>query len=183
MEVTAMRSFVRGLAVVLFVTSAAAAQTWNAARDFAGQQNPNGQWSYGWRTSATGALTVFPTYQATISTLPGRDAWQDLNVNAAMGVYHNTIGVTGDIPTDMLLLQPGSASQLAAVEWVAPAAMSIHVQGIFQTLDSNAAQVNVVSSVSGVRFSGTVNSTTRTSAFGLFLTVAAGEKLDFVAAN
>ena len=68
-------------------------------------------------------------------------------------------------------------------EWTAPANMALHLQGTFKSLDTTASQVTVVSSASGTRFSGTVNSTTATSLFGLFLNVVAGEKIDFVASG
>ena len=177
---------VRGLLVLaLLLANSTAAQvtTWDAARDFSGAQNPNGPWTYGWKASASASLTPFPTYEQFLVAYPGRDAWQDLGRSNLLGVYHNTVGVTGDIPTNMLLLQPDPLGELPVVEWTAPAAMSLHLQGMFQSLDTTASQVTVVSSVSGTRFSGAVNSATPASSFGLFLNVVAGEKIDFVASG
>ncbi len=181
-----LRTLVRGLSViVLLFTCSAAAQTttWNAARDFSGASNPNGQWTYGWKASASAGLTPFPVYEQTLSAYAGRDAWQDLSVSSVLGVYHNTIGVTGDIPTDSLLLQPDPVGEIAVLEWTAPASMAVHVQGRFQSLDTPAAQVSIVSSISGTRFNATVNSTAATSTFAFFLNVAAGEKIDFMASG
>ncbi|MBZ5567463.1 MAG: HYR domain-containing protein [Acidobacteriia bacterium] len=173
------------LALALLPASPAAAQVtaWDAARDFSAAQNPNGQWTYGWKASPSASLISFPTYEQTLVAYPGRDAWQDLSRSNLLGVYHNAVGVTGDIPAGMLMLQPDPLGELAIAEWTAPADMSLHVQGMFQSLATADSQVTVVSSVSGTRFSGTVNSTTTTSAFGLFLNVAAGEKIDFVASG
>ena len=177
---------VRGLlALALVLASPVTAQvtTWDAARDFTGAQNPNAQWTYGWKATPAAALTPFPTYQQTLPSYSTRDAWQDLGRSNLLGVYHNSVGVTGDIPTNMLLLQPDPLGELPVVEWTAPANLSLHVQGMFQSMDSTASQVTVVSSVSGTRFSATVNTTTTTASFGLFLNVVAGEKIDFVASG
>ena len=177
---------VRGLlvlALLLARPTAAQVTTWDAARDFSGAQNPNGTWTYGWKASAPASLTPFPTYEPILVAYPGRDAWQDLSRSNVLGVYHNTVGVTGDIPTNMLLLQPDPLGELPVLEWTAPTTMSLHLQGMFKSLDTTASQVTVVSSVSGTRFSGTVNSTTPTSSFGLFLNVVGGEKIDFVASG
>lgn len=154
-------------------------KSWDAARDFSGAQNPNAAWTYGWKPSIAGGLTPFPNYEQSLATLPGRDAWQDLSRSSLLGVYHNSVGATGDIPTNMLLLQPDATGDLAVIEWTAPANMAVNIQGMFQTQDTTAAQVKIVSSVGGTRFSGTVSNTTTTTSFGLFLNVTAGQTLDF----
>ncbi|MGI9102795.1 MAG: HYR domain-containing protein [Terriglobales bacterium] len=171
------------LVTVLIRPAGAQVTAWDAARDFSGAQNPNAQWSYGWKVSPSASLTPFTTYEQTLAAYPGRDAWQDLSRSSLLGVYHNSVGVTGDIPTNMLMLQPDPLGELATLEWTAPSNMSIHLQGMFQTLDTAASQVTIVSSVSGTRFTATVNSGATTSSFGLFLNVAAGEKIDFVASG
>ena len=92
----------------------ASGQTWDAKAglkaSYSTEQNPNGQWCFGWSTTLGGPLTVFPNFN---SNANGAE-WIDLSILVSGDpaiCYNETTGYVGVLPPDTISIHPG-ATQL-----------------------------------------------------------------------
>jgi hypothetical protein len=155
--------------------------------------NPNGVWSYGYRTALDQPFTPF-----TISTTDyfgdgqARGWYAPLSNSGAANlpaVLQNTTGgaaAVGTIvywPADILLMHPGSDGQWADVRYTAPATGSYNVGGFFVGMDNGPTTTTVA-----ILRNGTLNGAVGINGFGPSSTVpfsgmvslAAGGTLDFL---
>ncbi|HMJ89364.1 MAG TPA: hypothetical protein VK530_06090, partial [Candidatus Acidoferrum sp.] len=102
----------------------------NASRDFSTNSNPNGVWSYGWKTNVGGALSLLPSvYRSAHPNGVPYDV-RGFDAGAQPLIMHHPLsntneglsGGTGHFPPGTLVLNPGvSAPQnLVVVRFTAP---------------------------------------------------------------
>jgi hypothetical protein len=88
------------------------AESWDLARDFSKDRNPNGQWFYGF--SSYGGRTLTPLSTASnILGMPGLNGWA-VEVGTFPFISKNTTGteIAGpgfEVPTGEVVLHPGNA--------------------------------------------------------------------------
>ena len=94
-------------------------QSYDLSRDFSLSSNPNGVWSYGYKTTLGGAFTLFGvSRQATDEGGALIDIWSKNSYEDA-AIYHNGSGVTGRAlgtegvyPPGTVWFLPGAAGNL-----------------------------------------------------------------------
>lgn len=182
------------LAVLAPLHAPAHAQTWSAADDFSGTQNPNGPWCYGTRATAIGdAFSLLGSSFADAGSDSTFAGWLDPEFNSLNTpiVYKNTSNVpfaSGSlfIPGQTLVLHPGpdgfgpqGSRTVAVVRWVAPQNALIDIAGAFVGLDSSGSRdVHVV--VNGQSLFSAIASGGATRAFDLEnISVLEGDVVDF----
>jgi PEP-CTERM motif len=129
------------LIAALPVAPVLAGQTYDAVQDFSLSSNPNGTWSYGTLSAATGGSFNVFTLTASNDIYQGRELWgngesfPDSAVvernNSGATVQYDTI----TLPTNLLRLD--GQSFIDDVRWTAPTAGVYNVAGYFQRIDSN----------------------------------------------
>jgi hypothetical protein len=182
------------LAILAPLHAPAHAQTWSAAGDFSGTQNPIGPWCYG--TRATAVSDAFSLLAAQFSDSGGGTTfagWNDPDFSSLSTpvVYKNTGGAdfasgTLAIPAGTLVLHPGpdgfgpeGSRTVAVVRWIAPQNALIDIAGAFVGLDSSGSRdVHVV--VNGQSLFSTIAGGNATRAFDLEnIAVLEGDVVDF----
>ena len=120
--------------------------------DYSQVHNPNGTWSYGFKTSA--ASTMLTSLDGATSGTSGQQAFAsdppafDLlcsNVSSPSppGIAHNGSGAyqtdaNASQPPDLLNLHPGPNGERTTVRWTAPYTGSVILQGRFQGIAASA---------------------------------------------
>ena len=171
------------------------AATWDAANDYeAGWTegiNPNGAWSYGWSSSVSSALTLYPRNYINAS-LPDFRLWDDPSHQASLvpAVYKNvgplyTSGPTRSIfRPEALVLHGGgpSGNDYSHVLWTAPSTGSFTVDAIFtgRQFSTGGFQTYVDVLKNGtVLFEDYLNSFGDSATYSAVLSLSAGDKIDF----
>jgi hypothetical protein len=129
--------------ISLLLSQAATAQTpnlapdYDAVRDFSGQSNPNGVWSYGYST-AWGA----PFKLNTVSCHPfqGASQWAESVCDQPAAIMHDDTGkklchVTWCMPPTYILSSPGPDGELSILRWTAPSSGRFLMQVTFEGMD------------------------------------------------
>lgn len=137
---------------------------------FSYTSNPNGVWSYGWKSTATGSLTLYSS-RLNNSELRSWYYTSDFNPNIA---YNGS-------STKQFGIAPGETSltpdtELSVLRWTAPQAGTISIKGSFKEGEVGAVTVYVLKNTTTL-FSKT--STLVTESYDLTTTVAIGDTIDF----
>ncbi len=173
-----------GVATACLFTSPteAALLVFDAANDFSATNNPNGPWSYGYKTgNGAGAFTPF-----TIKfTQQGVDFWAFPSpppFGALPQVAHNPTASTEIFSTAIvgpgeMTFHPGEQGELAVVRFTAPITTTYSVSSFFQDRDTaaNSADVSIVRGASQLFFQSIGGSATFTQSLAL----GAGDTVDF----
>ncbi|MCL5102725.1 MAG: carboxypeptidase regulatory-like domain-containing protein, partial [Armatimonadetes bacterium] len=110
-----------------------AGESWNIADGFSSTSNPNGVWSYGYKSSLGGALVQF-TSEIVNS---GIDTWCiNNNPDISGNVTKNGTGAPSDWSgmwwnTNGMAMHPGPNNQIATIRWTAPSAIVAEVDVTF----------------------------------------------------
>lgn len=161
--------------------------TYDVVRDFSGTQNPAGTWSYGYQAGLYSAVVPLPATGDPHGLGAGTSTWYLPNPYSLPAVIHNATGATYNlnnvitIPTDVILVHPGSAGERGAVRWTAPRAATITIQGRFEGLDNRSTLRNVAitHNTSATLFSTDFSGYGTRHPFNLTRTVAAGDTIEF----
>lgn len=187
-------------AAVLGLVAGAAGQAradivWNAAADYdagyAGGFNPNGAWTYGWTSTLTSGLNVYPNHGA-IPGFPNFEAWYDPNGSASSTptVYKNAGSEVNngniDIPAGALILHGGgpSGNDYSDVVWTAPHSGTFSLAATFTGRQTSASPGNYQTDVYVLEngttlFSKYLNNEGDSGSFSGVLSLAAGDTIVF----
>ena len=141
---------------------------------------------YGWSTSLTSALNVYPDY---VHASNGIDVWQD-NGHISWGapnVAHNSTGSVVDSNPQVVTWQPyqfsfhpGQGSEFSHAVWTSTVAGDLDLAGAFTGIDhtGTTSDVHILLNATPV-FDGIVNGYGNTSSFSTTVTVGIGDRIDF----
>ena len=185
-----------GFAIMLaLLMSQAAAQKpqwenpdYDAVRDFSGQSNPNGVWSYGWETSFGAALTLYTDSDTTCR--PGLTVWSVVpGCDDNPVLAHNDSGKTvcdelnrTCYPANYLDLHPGPNGEYSVLRWTAPISGWFMLETAFEGLDADngGADVHILVRNHASLFSGPVNTYWVPLAYRTRVKVSAGDTVDIL---
>ncbi len=115
-------------------------EVWNLADDFSATQNPNGAWSFGWRTTAVEPMILYTDTSQDPQWCPdaGFYCWRyDINSYCPY-VCHNPFDYPVSCPCPMpghsTWFHPGPAQQ-SVVRWTAPRDMQVQLVTSFSRPD------------------------------------------------
>ncbi|MCJ7693535.1 MAG: FG-GAP repeat protein, partial [Sedimentisphaerales bacterium] len=177
------------LIILILATSAAAqATTFDVAADFSATNNPNGVWSYGWSSTLTSALNLYPDKGKLDPTI-NIDVWFDWGVLSSYSpnVAHNpTESINNDHWTItwqpwQFSLHPGDSGEYSHARWTAPDAGTIDIASTFTGIDhyfGTTTDVHVLHNGISL-FNGMVNGFGNTSSFSTTVSVCMGDIIDF----
>ena len=190
-----MRSL-NGLAALLVVSvvamaakSVSADVVYDAVADFDSGANPNGPWSYGWRTTADStAFTPFLTHGQPPSCPSGIEGWSDdpyglvaknmTDTTIIYGYYNNVV-----LPPGTMAMHPGGnpgAVTGAVLRWTAPVSGLCSIQANFVGSDTQGTTTDVhVVYMGSSLFSDTISGYLDAKAFSGSTNVIAGNTIDF----
>ncbi len=119
-------------AILLALVSAAYADSWDVSTGYSGSSNPNGPWSFGWKSSATA------TGMGLLTVRWGNGGWYKA-------------GTDGDpsMQPGPLLWANANGNGLPNIRWTCPQPGYYDVNGSFAGADSRGENVNVYVSVNG----------------------------------
>jgi hypothetical protein len=123
------------------------AETWDLAKDFSTDKNPNGPWQYGYSTFGGTTLTPLPAAKD-ILAVSGLNGWA-VNVGTFPFVAKNTtaapVGASGFVvPAGEVVVHPGfvapadgraGSADVVYVRWVAPTDGIYQVNAVLRRLD------------------------------------------------
>lgn len=169
-----------------YLVASASAQVYRAELDFSATSNPNGAWSYGYKTTLTGSF--LPMQKAT-SSVAGLEGWNingsDMITTAPFVMHNFTSGVVNTtsvhMPNNMLNLHPGPLGQYSVVRWTAPASGGVFdLNGFFQGIDDNTtSSVHVVLGSGAQLYTSDVTGFNNLKTFGLSHYFNPGDTVDF----
>ena len=178
--------------VVALLTSHATAQRpqwespdYDAVRDFSGQSNPNGVWSYGYLETWGAPFTLFP-WGGTCD-IQGVTLWRiyDCNTESPSLIHNDTsepvCWLTLCVPPNYLLLDP--RSQLTTLRWVAPSSGRYLMHVMFGGLDwagPTSTGVHVLLNSKKSLLSGPITSYAWPLTFTQKGSMTAGDTVDFI---
>lgn len=157
--------------------------------------NPNGMWSYGWKTSRDGIFNLYTDYLRNDSTAQ-TDRWYNNQIGIDLGVLYNGTGTvchlagTTSFRPGKLVLHPGPNGEYSVLRWTAPVKGDFNVIVRFTGVSGyNGAQVtttDVAVFKNGTRlYLGYINlnGNGNTSIFTTGFSINAGDTLDFIVGN
>jgi hypothetical protein len=128
--------------ILLVISQAAPAQTYDAVKDFTIQSNPNGVWSYGYITSWGTPFTLYTWGGTGGACTPGTSVWSEppgcptpSPVVSRNNTNKQICGTTWCIPTSYLGVGPGPNCELNVTRWTAPSSGSFMMRVKFVGLD------------------------------------------------
>jgi hypothetical protein len=137
--------------------------------------NPNGVWSYGWKSTATGTFVIYDSkwdsgfsrswYYSSYGSFPN---------------FSNNYASSGGVSPGETNMHPGSSGQISVLRWTAPQAGTISIKGSFKAGDTGAVDVYILKNTTTL-FSKT--STLITESYDQTTTVAIGDTVDFQVGN
>ena len=162
------------------------AETWNYANDYSASENPNGVWSFGWRTTSGQPLIFYTDHGSNPFTHCEVDYWyHDINSGCPLvGRNPNDYpyqcgGMALPYPPHAAWIHPGPAQQ-SVVRWTAPASSQIQVAARFTMLDIGSDIVRVYHNGSEV-FASTLNTPGQIADYNAMLTVLSGDVIECAA--
>jgi hypothetical protein len=159
---------------------------YDAVRDFSITSNPNGVWSYGWKTGQT----PFTLYTVTDTTsVPGMSAWlksgsypEDPTL-AHNDTQQTICDLTFCVPPKLLHLHPSINNEMSVIRWTAPSAGQFVIYGIVAGLDwagPTTTDLRVIRDDTQHLMIIKVDSYASPFTFHSTQTLAAGETIDFM---
>lgn len=127
----------------LLVAVASSANAASLMSDFSIASNPNGDWSYGYKTTGVNdTLSLFAESGTDVQTGYTTEFWRNNIASGVPGIYHvvsgNTYGVNGGvgIGTGDLALHGGPNGEIATARWTAPSSGNFDLSGFFKSGDA-----------------------------------------------
>lgn len=154
------------------------------AADFSIASNPNGPWSYGYKTSSAAALQLFDAASTNSVGMVGLEHWYTAGSSSEPHVLHNPTNAAVKFRNTIILganemqLHP-APDKLAVVRWTSPVAGTYKVDAAFRGND-------VTSTLVTIQKNGTAIFNAAVKGFGLgptfsgVITVAANDTLEFL---
>ena len=150
----------------LLLTRSAAAQSYNAARDFSSTNNPNGQWSYGWSETSGSTFNLLPNTTifygtaadgvtplplnvwtsnccGTVQPLVEQNPATEMVFSQTATISPDTVCYGGCSYIGGLAFHPGPNGENAIVRWTAPTAGTYNVNVTFTGEDTNGTTTDV----------------------------------------
>ena len=166
----------------------AAPLTYDVAADFSATNNPNGVWSYGWSSTLTSALNVYPDKSNTFLDNSGIDVWADLG-HISWGCPYaghngtgNAVSIYGYIyQPGQFAFHPGESGEYSHARWTAPYTGTFDIAVMFTGIDflrEITTDVHVLHNDTSL-FDGLVNGFGNTSSFSTTVSVSMGDIIDF----
>jgi len=127
------------ITLLLVISKAAPAQTYDAVKDFSIESNPNGTWSYGYLNSWGSSFNLFTARSTGGDCVPNEGTWSkvpDCSTPSPALAHNDTgkpiCGTTWCNPPIYVATTPGPNCELTVVRWTAPSSGSFvtHVQFI-----------------------------------------------------
>jgi hypothetical protein len=115
------------------------AEVWNLADDYSIAQNPNGAWSYGWRTHSGDALVLYTGHTHRCGAPGDLQCWNYYVQDYCPLVARNVRDYS--VPCDNTAFRPHKVyfhpgpNQQSVVRWTAPAAMLVALAVRFEPID------------------------------------------------
>jgi len=183
-----LKSFAIAIALLLIVSSAALAQTYDAVRDFSLASNPNGVWSYGSLTKFGVPLNLYTTTCTNMFGLSD-SAWATQGCNTPY-VLHNDSRQpicfeTICVPPNYLQLDIGNNGAgpfITVVRWTAPQSGKFTIYGNVEGLDwygPTTTDFSVIYNSHKQLLKVVIDSYESPVEFRHELTVSAGDTIDF----
>ena len=110
---------------------------------FSNLNNPNGVWSYGFKSTVTGTFTAY-TKSFNYGTY---NSWYNVFDNPSFMYNYSNSTVYGVAPKESSL-HPGSSGEISVLRWTAPQAGTISIKGSFKAGDTGAVDVYVLKNTS-----------------------------------
>jgi uncharacterized delta-60 repeat protein len=176
------------MTLLLAVTAVtpAASSSFDAAADFSTVDNPNGNWSYGERTTEAATFTPYPDDGA-LDVGPDVVGWHTAGSASPpyIGINTTTSPVTAStvvVPPGVLDMHPGPNGEYTDARFTAPVAGSATVAVTFTGVDVDGTTTDVHVLLNGASVAdGEINGYGSTFAKSISLpTVAAGDTIDFI---
>lgn len=142
---------------------------------FSNLNNPNGVWSYGFKSTVTGTFTAY-TKSFNYGTY---NSWYNVFDNPSFMYNYSNSTVYGVAPKESSL-HPGSSGEISVLRWTAPQAGTLSIKGSFKAGDTGAVDVYILKNTTTL-FSKT--STLITESYDQTTTVAIGDTVDFQVGN
>lgn len=161
-------------------------QIYNARKDFSGEKNPNGVWSYGWIKKLGGNINVYPDYsiEAYAAAHNGVDiyGWRDNNLYPKVGIpFVSEQDVTTNgwkVGPDQLIMHPGFEGEYSIIRWTAPTDGKCNVKAGFAGVLHNDKAVFIYHN-SEELFKDTLSSQEVAPTFKSEFIVKSGDTIDF----
>jgi len=164
------------------------ATTFDVAADFSATNNPNGVWSYGWSSTLTSTLNLYPNHGKFDDPIIPIDVWAGSNFPYPPNVSHNGTGITIDTHNTItwepgqFALHPGESGEYSHACWTAPYAGTFDIASTFTGIDRWGTTTDVHVLHNGISlFDGSVNGfgDTSSSSFSTTVSVGMGDIIDF----
>lgn len=177
--------FLAAMTVICLSCGVVTAATFDLAKDFSINRNPNGAWSYGW--SASRGSDFIPDTQTFEGYWYGgtMKAWQAPNFEGAL--YHIAYAVTEihhptvNVPAGTVNFHPGPRGENSVIRWTAPTTGRYRIEGSFTGNDFIFPTTTDVAILHGSTeiFSDAINRYRVPTFFSRVEQVKAGETIDF----
>jgi len=166
------------------MASAAHGATFDAFADFSATLNPNGVWSYGQLTGASGGI-FSPLKAGSCGPLTGWNNTGTADPSGSPPFIFKGTGTcgTGTPPSGQLDLHPGPSGVFPDVRWTSPSAGTVAFSGLFQGIDPvgpTTSEGIVLLNNTAFLFDQLINTFGVPVSFSFSLPVAAGTTLDFI---
>src|SRR5687767_15083880 len=87
--------FVGGMLILRAIQGSAAPAVFDLSQDYSTNNNPGGAWSYGWKSTLSGALTLFNRHDyANQGGGAYFDFWMRAGPSVSASVWHNPSSIT-----------------------------------------------------------------------------------------
>jgi hypothetical protein len=173
---------------VLLGSSLDAAETFNPAAEFSGNNNPNGPWTYGYSLTLGDSLIPHRTsLPPIVSSTGGLAVWRTDLGSGVPAVWYNPISLKVNFGTLVLapgelVLHPGPNNEFGLLRFSAPIDGTYNIAGSFSGNDNRGASTDVHILANGESiFSGAVNGFGPGSgpSFNLTVPLKLGDSIDF----
>ena len=157
---------------------------YNLAADFSATNNPNGVWSYGYKTSSGAAFTPFVNRVNSSGVdfwyLPSAPPFGSLPQIARNPTATTVIFGTGIVPAGGVSFHPGQAGELAVVRFTAPVSGTYAIEALFGNSDThpNNAAISIFRGTTSL-FAQSLAAGSPPANYTQAFVPAAGETLDF----
>lgn len=158
----------------------------SAGDQFSPSSNPNGTWSYGYKTVSSPTFQLFDNGSANARGIAGMYGWNASALASEPHVYFNStasaIGFanTVNVPPRSIQMHPGP-NEIAVVRWTAPASGIYTIEGAFRGNDTIGGSRIASIQKNGVEvFSGSALASGQLLPFNTANAFTAGDTLDFM---
>jgi hypothetical protein len=156
-------------------------EVWNLANDFSATENPNGAWSYGWRTAPEEPLNLYAEHTARCGAPQELEYWDHYIEDDCPRVTRNPQDYPVLCDNDVfephkVNFHPGPQQQ-SVVRWTAPANMEVALTVHFQAISIGSSVVHVCRNGTSL-FVATLDGLGQTADYYTTITCQPGDMMD-----